>query len=511
MAVLTKRRAVLATVVLATYQFLHAFDPSASFIVQIAQSLGLTNKEYYAVVAPFRAWFLLPAIVVAGLTFEFLGYRASLLVLGSVLTVQEVLRSLAVALHRGHDTSLALLEAAAGVGAIAFSGGFIVNCGMFSLLPTSYYQAASSANSIAMMVGSLVSSFAGQGLVHVLPAIGQTVYVALGLVAASVVLVLVAMCTRVLPPLRNVLGPREWARRAWRRTVFYHSSSEVLEWSAFNAVVLATHTLVKGMWKSLFADINPAAGRLNNGLINGITCGGAALAMIVLSLLPRATARVARPVLCLFPLVSAAIFVGMAYAPSILVGTVLLVTYNAASECALVMSSVMMAKSMNDAEEARASGRVRVDDDSNGVARPAASSGSAAVAATYSTFGNTAINHSSSAEGVGADGADAAGAQDEKAEGSAVVVSTAEGASEGGAEPTNDGAAKQKKLVDFALMFTLNSVISILVQDLFNFVAIYVLNLNSREWFIGFAAVGCALSSCVTASSIVKACRRSKH
>lgn len=515
MAVLTKRRAVLATVVLATYQFLHAFDPSASFIVQIAQSLGLTNKEYYAVVAPFRAWFLLPAIVVAGLTFEFLGYRASLLVLGSVLTVQEVLRALAVALHRGHDTSLALLEAAAGVGAIAFSGGFIVNCGMFSLLPPSYYQAASSANSIAMMVGSLVSSFAGQGLVHVLPAIGQTVYVALGLVAASVVLVLGAMCARVLPPLRNVLGPREWARRAWRRTVFYHSSSEVLEWSAFNAVVLATHTLVKGMWKSLFADINPAAGRLNNGLINGITCGAAALAMIVLSLLPRATARVARPVLCLFPLVSAAIFVGMAYAPSILVGTVLLVTYNAASECALVMSSVMMAKSMNDAEEARASGRVRADDDddddSNGVARSAASSGSAAVAATYSTFGNTAINHSSSAEGVGADGADVAGAQDEKAEGSAVVVSTAEGASADGAEPANDGAAKQKKLVDFALMFTLNSVISILVQDLFNVVAIYVLNLNSREWFIGFAAVGCALSSCVTASSIVKACRRSKH
>ena len=60
-------------------------------------------------------------------------------------------------------------------------------------------------------------------------------------------------------------------------------------------------------------------------------------------------------------------------------------------------------------------------------------------------------------------------------------------------------------------MFTLNSVISILVQDLFNVVAIYVLNLNSREWFIGFAAVGCALSSCVIASSIVKACRRSKH
>lgn len=511
MAVLTKRRAVLATAVLATYQFLHAFDPSASFIVQIAQSLGLTNKEYYAVVAPFRAWFLLPWIVVAGLTFEFLGYRASLLVLGSVLTVQEVLRALAVALHRGHDASLTLLEAAAGVGGIAFSGGFIVNCGMFSLLPTAYYQAASSANSIAMMVGSLVSSFAGQGLVHVLPEIGQTVYVALALVASSVVLVLVAMCARVLPPLRNVLGPREWVRRAWRRTVFYHSSSEVLEWSAFNAVVLATHTLVKGMWKSLFADINPAAGKLNNGLINGITCGAAALAMVVLSLLPRATARVARPVLCLFPLVSAAIFVGMAYAPSILVGTVLLVTYNAASECALVMSSVMMAKSMNDAEEARISGRVKVGDDDPAATAIATSTpnssskGEAAAASTYSTFGNTAINNSPSAESEGA--------QSEKAEGSAVVVTTgAEGAGEGSRdEPANDGAAKQKKLVDFALMFTLNSVISILVQDLFNVVAIYVLNLNSREWFIGFAAVGCALSSCVTASSIVKAYRKSKH
>lgn len=513
MAVLTKRRAVLATAVLATYQFLHAFDPSASFIVQIAQSLGLTNKEYYAVVAPFRAWFLLPAIVVAGLTFEFLGYRASLLVLGSVLTVQEVLRALAVGLRRGHDTSLALLEAAAGVGAIAFSGGFIVNCGMFSLLPTSHYQAASSANSIAMMVGSLVSSFAGQGLVHVLPEIGQTVYVALALVASSVVLVLAAMAARVLPPLPNVLGPREWVRRAWRRTVFYHSSSEVLEWSAFNAVVLATHTLVKGMWKSLFADINPAAGKLNNGLINGITCGAAALAMIVLSLLPRATARVARPVLCLFPLVSAAIFVGMAYAPSILVGTVLLVTYNAASECALVMSSVMMAKSMNDAEEARISGRVKVDE-ASAVAAPLAggesSSAAAPDASTYSTFSNTAINNGSSPEGEAAPAAAAAAAApSEKVEGSAIVVSTAEGAN--ASEPTNDGAAKQKKLVDFALMFTLNSVISILVQDLFNVVAIYVLNLNSREWFIGFAAVGCALSSCVIASSIVKACRRSKH
>ena len=492
MAVLTRRRAVLAMGVLATYQFLHAFDPSSSFIVQIAQSLGLTNKEYYAVVAPFRAWFLLPGIVVAGLTFELLGYRASLLVLGSVLTVQEVLRALAVALHRGHDTSLRLLEAAAGVGGIAFSGGFIVNCGMFSLLPTSYYAAASSANSIAMMVGSLVSSFAGQGLVHVLPEIGQTVYLAL--VAGSVVLVLAAMCARVLPPLRNVLAPREWARRAWRRTVFYHSSSEVLEWSAFNAVVLATHTLVKGMWKSLFADIDPAAGKLNNGLINGITCGAAALAMLALSLLPRATAAVARPVLCLFPLVSAAIFVGMAYAPSVLVGTVLLVAYNAASECALVMSSVMMATSMSQAEDARLRARLAPDD------------------TEYSTFANKAINHCPSvdADAPVSDSASAASSE----EGSAVVTTQPEegksSSSSNSDEPANDGAAKQKKLVDFALMFTLNSIISILVQDLFNVVAIYVLNLNSREWFIGFAAVGCSLSSCVIASSIVKACRKSK-
>lgn len=499
MAVLTRRRAVLAMGVLATYQFLHAFDPSSSFIVQIAQSLGLTNKEYYAVVAPFRAWFLLPGIVVAGLTFELLGYRASLLVLGSVLTVQEVLRALAVALHRGHDTSLRLLEASAGVGGIAFSGGFIVNCGMFSLLPTSYYAAASSANSIAMMVGSLVSSFAGQGLVHVLPEIGQTVYVALALVAASVVLVLAAMCARVLPPLRNVLAPREWARRAWRRTVFYHSSSEVLEWSAFNAVVLATHTLVKGMWKSLFADIDPAAGKLNNGLINGITCGAAALAMLALSLLPRATAAVARPVLCLFPLVSAAIFVGMAYAPSVLVGTVLLVAYNAASECALVMSSVMMATSMSQAEDARLRARIAPDD------------------TEYSTFANKAINHSPSVDaGAAPAGAvsDAPASAASSEEGSAVVTTQPEegksSSSSNSDEPANDGVAKQKKLVDFALMFTLNSIISILVQDLFNVVAIYVLNLNSREWFIGFAAVGCSLSSCVIASSIVKACRKSK-
>ena len=494
MAVLTRRRAVLAMGVLATYQFLHAFDPSSSFIVQIAQSLGLTNKEYYAVVAPFRAWFLLPGIVVAGLTFELLGYRASLLVLGSVLTVQEVLRALAVALHRGHDTSLRLLEAAAGVGGIAFSGGFIVNCGMFSLLPTSYYAAASSANSIAMMVGSLVSSFAGQGLVHVLPEIGQTIYVALALVAGSVVLVLAAMCARVLPPLRNVLAPREWARRAWRRTVFYHSSSEVLEWSAFNAVVLATHTLVKGMWKSLFADIDPAAGKLNNGLINGITCGAAALAMLALSLLPRATAAVARPVLCLFPLVSAAIFVGMAYAPSVLVGTVLLVAYNAASECALVMSSVMMATSMSQAEDARLRARIAPDGDE------------------YSTFANKAINHCPSVDADAPDSDSASAASSE--EGSAVVTTQPEegksSSSSNSDEPANDGAAKQKKLVDFALMFTLNSIISILVQDLFNVVAIYVLNLNSREWFIGFAAVGCSLSSCVIASSVVKACRKSK-
>ena len=445
----SRKRAVLATGVLATFQFLHAFDPASSFVVQIAQSLGLTNREYYAVAAPFRAWLLLPATLAAGLSFELCGYRTSLVLLGVMLVVKSALEAAAVLVNGGHDTSLALFKAASAVGSFSYSGGFIVNCGMFSLLPTAYYQAASSANSIAMMAGSLVSSFAGQGLVALLPQIGQTLYVTLGLSALSVLLVLVCSCARVLPPLPSVLTVREWAQRVWRRTKHYHSSSDVLEWASFNAVVLATHTLVKGMWKSLFADIDPQAGKLNNGLINGITCGAAALAMVVLSLLPRATARIARAVLCVYPLASAAIFVGMAYATTILRGTVLLVVYNATCECALVMSSVMMAKAMQDAD--------RAEEQADEPTRP-------------------------------------------------LVSSNVQQKEDGGEDEEGDGVARRKKLVDFALVFTLNSIVSILVQDAFNLVAVQVLNLNSREWFVGFAALASALGSCVIASSLVKAC-----
>ena len=449
----TKRAAILAAAILAIYQLLHSFDPSNPFNVQIAQSLNITNKEFYSVVSPFRAWFLLPAIVIAGLTYELVGYRASLLLLAVVVFVREGLNSTAVALDAGHDTSSALFKASAALGAFSFSAGFIVNCGMFSLLPTKYYHAASSANSIAMMTGSLVSSFAGQGLVAILPEVGQTMYIGLACSVLCVLLVLVAMCTRVLPPLKNVLSAKEWIKRVWKRTVFYHSSSSVLEWSSFNAVVLAVHTLVKNMWKSLFSDIDPSAGKLNNGLINGITCGAAALTLIILSFLPRATDKIARPVLCIFPIVTSAIFIGMAYASSILTGAILLVVYNASCECALVMSSVMMAKAMSEAEEAKKGHRVVESEDDEVDSTTPLIKGS--------------VNEQDAEE--------------------------------------DDGRARRNKLVDFALMFTLNSVISIIVQDLFNLVATQILVLDSREWFIGFAAVSCSLSSCVIASSLIKA------
>lgn len=67
--------------------------------------------------------------------------------------------------------------------------------------------------------------------------------------------------------------------------------------------------------------------------------------------------------------------------------------------------------------------------------------------------------------------------------------------------------AKARKLVDFALVFTVNYCVSIIVQNLFNTFAVHVFKFDSYGWFFGFAVVASILGIGVVISSIVHGVR----
>jgi hypothetical protein len=316
--------------------------------------LNISNHDVYTRVQPYRAWALLPAAVTAGAVYELAGYRAALVLLSLLGAGAAALQCVAVVLRPGRARALVLFQTGAAVSGFNFSAGFVVNCAMFALLSPGAYQAASSANSIAMMLGSLAASFVGQGLVHVLPTIGDLLWVPLAMAVLELLVVAAGALCGALGPAAVPLSAREWVRRVWAKLRLYHTRLEVCEWSLFSAVVLATHTLVKGMWKSLFQDINPDAGQVSNGIIFGSTCAAAAVAMLLMNLVPRATEITSRAVLCVSPFVFAGIFAWMALAKTVLTASILLVAYNVVSECALVVASTMMGKAMQLIEHTKA-------------------------------------------------------------------------------------------------------------------------------------------------------------
>lgn len=458
---------LLTTGFLVGFQLLHNFDPAQPFTVQIAIDLGLTNEDLFNTLTPFRAYFLLPSSIMVGLLYELIGYRFSLVFLFLALILNHGLQVVAVLLRPSYSTTMALYRAAYYFGSFSFSTGFVVNCSLFSLLPPSAYQAASSANSIAMMVGSLLASFAGQGLVHVLPHIGDLFYISLGISAVALIAVAVGACVGALPRAERVMSTKEWFSRVWERLVFYHRCSDVLEWSIFSAVNLALHTLVKNMWKSLFHDIDPESGQFNNGLINGVTCLAAAVCMFAMSVLPRATERAARSILCLFPFVNGLIFIGMALSPTILVGTCFFIAYNALCECVLVLGNVMMAKAMGRAEQSA----LKLKEE-----------------AEKKQESDEVVKEANDDDDVG------------------VVLADNEGES-GNDANGEETEAKARKLVDFALVFTVNYCVSIIVQNLFNAFAVHVFKFDSYGWFFGFAVVASILGIGVVVSSIVHGVR----
>lgn len=457
---LSRTRILIIIAFLVGFQLLHNFDPAQPFTVQIAIDLGLTNEDLFNTLSPFRAYFLLPSSLIIGLLYELIGYRFALTFLFLALLLNHGLQCVAVLLRPDYSTTMTLYRIAYYFGSFSFSTGFVVNCSMFSLLPPSAYQAATSANSIAMMVGSLLASFAGQGLVHAVPHIGDLFYISLGITAGTLIALGVGICAGALPKAEKVMSTKEWFRRVWERLVFYHKCSDVLEWSIFSAVNLALHTLVKNMWKSLFHDIDPESGQFNNGLINGVTCLAAAVCMFIMSMLPRATERAARSILCLFPFVNGLIFIAMALSPTVLVGTCFFVAYNALCECVLVLGNVMMAKAMGRAEQnALKAQRQKV------------------------------------------------GLKSEEVK--VVEKKEKEEENEDDEKEENDEEleAKARKLVDFALVFTVNYCVSIIVQNLFNAFAVHVFKFDSYGWFFGFAVVASILGIGVVISSIVHGVR----
>ena len=436
---LSRTRILVIIVFLVGFQLLHNFDPAQPFTVQIAVDLGLTNEDLFNTLSPFRAYFLLPSSLLVGLLYELIGYRFALCLLFLALFLNHGLQCIAVLLRPDYATTMLLYRVAYYFGSYSFATGFVVNCSMFSLLPPSAYQAASSANSIAMMVGSLLASFAGQGIVHVVPHIGDLFYISLGITAAALGALGAGVCAGALPRAERVMSTREWFGRVWEKFVFYHKCSDVLEWSIFSAVNLALHTLVKNMWKSLFHDIDPESGQFNNGLINGVTCLAAAVCMFVMSLLPRATERAARSILCLFPFVNGLVFIAMALSPTVLVGTCFFVAYNALCECVLVLGNVMMAKAMGRAEK----------------------NALKAQSQKISLNSNDESNENND-ENV------------EKEKEIVVDENGNENENNGNDEEEEEMEAKARKLVDFTLVFTVNYCVSIIVQNVFNALAVLI-------------------------------------
>ena len=471
---LSRTRILIIISFLVGFQLLHNFDPAQPFTVQIAIDLGLTNEDLFNTLSPFRAYFLLPSSIIAGLLYELIGYRFALLFLFIALLLNHGLQCVAVLLRPDYATTMTLYRIAYYFGSFSFSTGFIVNCSMFSLIPPAAYQAATSANSIAMMVGSLLASFAGQGLVHAVPHIGDLFYISLGITVAALIALGVGVCAGALPKAEKVMTTKEWFRRVWERLVFYHRCSDVLEWSIFSAVNLALHTLVKNMWKSLFHDIDPESGQFNNGLINGVTCLAAAVCMFIMSMLPRATERAARSILCLFPFVNGLIFIAMALSPTVLIGTCFFVAYNALCECVLVLGNVMMAKAMGRAEQNALKARSQKinlkSDDVNGDVNDDVKCG-------VKVVDNNCVENENENGNV-----------DEN-------------------ENDEEIEAKARKLVDFALVFTVNYCVSIIVQNLFNAFAVHVFKFDSYGWFFGFAVVASLLGIGVVISSIVHGVR----
>ena len=474
---LTHTQILVVIVFLVGFQLLHSFDPAQPFTVQIGIDLGLSNEDLFNKLAPFRAYFLLPSSILVGLLYEVLGYRFALGFLFAALVLYHALLCVAVLLRPAYSTVMSLYRAAYYWGSYSFSTGFVVNCALFSLLPPSAYQAATSANSIAMMVGSLLASFAGQGLVHAVPNIGDLFYISLAIAAAALLILLVGVCAGALPRAERVMSTSVWLRRVWARLLFYHRCSDVLEWSIFSAVNLALHTLVKGMWKSLFHDIDPESGQFNNGLINGVTCLAAAICMFAMSVLPRATERAARSILCLFPFVNGLIFVAMALSPTVLIGTCFFVAYNALCECVLVLGNVMMAKAMGRAEENAVRIAAKKEKKKKKKSEPDAKK-----------EGNSEEEEE----------------KEEKENGDGAVVVDDDDNNNSDDEEVK---AKAKKLVDFALVFTVNYCVSIIVQNLYNAFAVHVFKFDSYGWFFGFAVVASLLGIGVVISSIVHGVR----
>jgi hypothetical protein len=69
-----------------------------------------------------------------------------------------------------------------------------------------------------------------------------------------------------------------------------------------------------------------------------------------------------------------------------------------------------------------------------------------------------------------------------------------------------EAEVRAKRLVDFALVFTVNAAVSIIVQTLYNVVAVYALGLTSRGWFWGFVVLSGALGLLACASSLIGKC-----
>lgn len=486
---------VLTISFLAGYQLLHAFDPSGPFTVQIAAMANVTNDDIISRVNPFRAWSLLPTAAIAGAVYEIAGYRTALVFLSLAAGASTLLQAIAVLVRPGRAHALTLYQISMAAAAFSFSAGFTVNCSLFSLLPPAAYQAASSANSIAMMLGSLLSSFVGQGLVAILPAIGDLLWVTLAMVVLALLAVAAGVLSSALPAAERPLSGKEWASRVLEKLRFYHGQTQVLEWSFFSALVLATHTLVKTMWKSLFHDIDAKSGQVSNGVIYGATCGAAALCMFLMSAAPKATEASARFVLCIFPFAAAGTFAGMALSKGILLASILLVSYNALSECALVVASVMMGKAISEAERKKAEydvERKRLLDLALSDDAPIPGSRRSAADAIASATASVSAALQRGATGL-----------KEVPESSVSVNSVGE-------DRRIEAEVRAKKLVDFALVFTVNAVVSIAIQDIFNVVAIYGLHLTSRGWFWGFAVLSCILGFVVVITSVVHVCTRQK-
>ena len=336
------------------YQLLQSFDTSSAFTVQIAGSVGISNKELYSEAQPFKSWCLLPATIIAGTLYQFCGYKATLVFLCFAVMIAQscMLASVLLFQKTASDAwSLPLFKGSFSFYAFSFSCGFVVNCAMFSLVKPSLYQTASSLNSIMMMVGSLLSSFVGQWIAPHLPTPGYLMPIDTGVLVLCLALIVIGTIVGAMPKDPRLLRSKEMLKLVWKRFVLHHKNVNVVMWSAFSAITVAIHTLVKGMWKSLFHDINADIGIATNGYINAITSGSAALCMIAMSFFSKAVESKAAYSLFLFPLLCAGLFVGMTLCKSILVATVLLCVYNVLCECALVLGSTMMAKSAIAAEE----------------------------------------------------------------------------------------------------------------------------------------------------------------